>query len=166
MSLNLQKPPEASSRVSPRPSLPTKPAWEHHYSLALVAVDVVALSMAAALAQLLRFGPVDSFLSVGGDLVGYPAVASSMVSVWLAVIALSGGYSPRVVGIGSEEFRRVFNAAVRFLALAAIVFYVTRLDVARGFVAGFIPTATVLTIVGRYWARKWLHRRRGQGRPG
>jgi exopolysaccharide biosynthesis polyprenyl glycosylphosphotransferase len=164
VSLNLQKPPEASSRVSPRPSLPTKPAWERRYSLALVAIDVVALGIAAALAQLLRFGPVDSFLSVGGDLVGYPAVATSMVSVWLAVIALSGGYSPRVVGIGSEEFRRVFNAAVRFLALGAIVFYVTRLDVARGFVAGFIPAATVLTIVGRYCARKWLHRRRGQGR--
>jgi exopolysaccharide biosynthesis polyprenyl glycosylphosphotransferase len=128
-----------------------------------VALDLVALSVAATLAQFLRFGSVDSFLKVGGDAVAYLVVASSMVSVWLAVLALSGGYSPRVVGVGSEEFRRVFNSAVRFLALAAVVFYAARLEVARGFVGGFVVTATVLTMLGRYGARRWLHRRRGHG---
>jgi exopolysaccharide biosynthesis polyprenyl glycosylphosphotransferase len=87
-----------------------------------------------------------------------------MVAAWLAVIAASGGYNPRVVGVGSEELRRVFNAAVRFLALVAVIFYTTRLEVARGFVAGFVPMAAVLTIVGRYGARRWLHRRRRLGR--
>ncbi|MDQ3461660.1 MAG: sugar transferase, partial [Actinomycetota bacterium] len=156
--------PAPRPRVFRRRNLPAKPAWERSYSLALVALDLVALSVAATLAQFLRFGSVDSFLKVGGDAVAYLVVASSMVSVWLAVLALSGGYSPRVVGVGSEEFRRVFNSAVRFLALAAVVFYAARLEVARGFVGGFVVTATVLTMLGRYGARRWLHRRRGDGR--
>jgi exopolysaccharide biosynthesis polyprenyl glycosylphosphotransferase len=162
--LDLASPTGVSARVFRRRSLPGKPSWERRYSLALVALDVLALSLAALLAQFLRFGSVDSFLNVSGETVAYAAVASSMVSVWLAVIALSGGYSAGVVGMGSEEFRRILNAAVRFLALVAIVFYVGRIDVARGFVAGFIPAATVLTILGRYLARKWLHARRGRGR--
>ena len=164
MSLILEEVPNGPSQVPGELNLPAKPKWARRYSLALLAIDVVALSAAAALAQFVRFGSVDSSLSIRGEIVGYAVVASAMILVWLAVIALSGGYSPGVLGIGSEEFRRVGNAAVRFLALVAIVFYVTRLDVARGFIAGFIPTATALTIVGRYWARKWLHRHRSQGR--
>lgn len=164
MSLNLESPADSPAGVLRRRSLPAQPAWQRRYSLSLVVLDVFTLSIAALLAQVLRFGSVETFLQVGGEAVAYPVVAISMVSAWLGVIALGGGYSPAVVGVGSEEFRRVFNAAVRFLALAAVVFYATGLEVARGFVGGFVVVATVLNCVGRYLARRWLHRRRAQGR--
>lgn len=152
------------SRMFRRRPLPGRPAWERRYSLALVAFDTLALTIAATVASLARFGVSESVLTVAGEAVAYPAVALSMVIVWLLVIAASGGYNPQILGTGSEEFRRVLNATVRFLALSAIVFYATRLDVARGFVAGFLPLATVLTLLGRYGARRWLHRQRGAGK--
>ncbi|HWH33725.1 MAG TPA: hypothetical protein VNT56_00210, partial [Acidimicrobiales bacterium] len=162
--MRLDRRSEARPRVFRRKQLPGRPAWERRYSLAVVAVDTVVLTVAAVVAQLLRFGSTDTFLPVAGETVAYPAVATSMVGAWLLVIAASGGYSPRILGVGSDEFRRVLNAAVRFVALSAMVFYATNLNVARGFVASFVPIAIVLLFLGRYAARQWLHHQRGQGR--
>ena len=69
----------------------------------------------------------------------YWLVAAFMVPVWCTVMAVGGGYEPRILGVGSEEFRRGFNAAMRFLALVVIVFYLLNVDLARGFVAAFVP---------------------------
>ena len=137
--------------------------WQRRYVVGLLVVDALAVALAAAVAQLLRFGSAGSSVPLASTSVPYWAVGMLMVAVWLAIMAVGGGYSPRVVGTGSEEFRRVFNAAVRFLALIAIVFYAASVDLARGFAALLLPLATAFTLLGRYGARRWLHHRRRLG---
>ncbi len=138
--------------------------WERRYRLSLLAVDAVAVGLAGVVAQLVRFGSPSSPVNLATTSVPYWLVAALMVPVWLTVMAVGGGYEPRILGVGSEEFRRVFNAAVRFLALVVLLFYLLNVDLARGFVAAFVPLATVLTLLGRYGARRWLHARRYRGR--
>jgi FlaA1/EpsC-like NDP-sugar epimerase len=123
------------------------PRWERRYALGLVAIDLVAVNVAAALAQLLRFGFAQSSLTIDSASVSYVTVAGVLVPLWLVVMAIGGGYEPRAVGTGSEEFRRVFNAAVRFLAVVAIVFYAARIDVDRAFIAFLILWKTVNAVL-------------------
>ncbi len=164
MSLDLRSEPTIVSLASQRRPLVGLADWERRYRLSLLAVDAVAVGLAGVVAQLVRFGSDGSPVNLATTSVPYWLVAALMVPVWLTVMAVGGGYEPRILGVGSEEFRRVFNAAVRFLALVVIVFYALNVDLARGYVAVFIPLATVLTLVGRYGARRWLHARRGRGR--
>ncbi len=163
MSLDLRDHATTASRQRPRRPRVGPPRWERRYGLGLLVVDTVAVGVAGAVAQLVRFGSPGSPVDVASTSIPYWLMAALLVAVWLAVVALGGGYEPRVLGVGSEEFRRVFNAAVRFLALVVIVFYALDVDLARGFVAVFIPLATALTLLGRYGARKCLHAGRARG---
>jgi lipopolysaccharide/colanic/teichoic acid biosynthesis glycosyltransferase len=128
-----------------------------------VMVDVLAVSAASVVAHGMRFG-----LSLGAALPGpdipYVLIALASVPTWLAVLALAGCYDRRVLGLGSEEYRRVLNGGVHFLAMVAILHFVFRLVFARGWVGVMIPVAVVLNVVMRYWLRRWLYQQRGQGR--
>lgn len=147
-----------------RRSFAHRPQWERSYVKLLVGVDALAVLVASLLAQQLRFGSGEASLSVRQVVVPYLLVVVAMVPVWLSVLATGGCYQARVVGVGPEEYRRVINAAVRFLAVVAVVLFVGGIDLARGYVGALIPLALAMTLVGRYGASRWLHRLRAQGR--
>lgn len=82
---------------------------------------------------------------------------------WCALVALGGGYDTRIIGLGSDEFRKVLNAGVSLAAAIAVFSYLTRSDIARGYVAVALPCATMLALIARYALRKRLHRQRRSG---
>jgi exopolysaccharide biosynthesis polyprenyl glycosylphosphotransferase len=132
-------------------------------TLTYFAADVVAVSVASIVAHLLRFG-----LSTGASLPGadipYVLIAAVSVPTWLGVLALAGAYDRRVLGVGTEEYRRVLNGGVHFLAMVALLHFVFRLVFARGWVGVMIPVAVVLTLSIRYALRRWLYHQRARGR--
>ena len=79
-----------------------------------------------------------------------------MTPLWVLVLTISGGYESRRLGHGSEEYQRVFDATVRFVAVLAVALVAFKLDVARGFVVIAVPLAGVLTAVNHHLARRWL----------
>jgi exopolysaccharide biosynthesis polyprenyl glycosylphosphotransferase len=93
----------------------------------------------------------------------YVIFTLSLPLLWWVSVALAGGYDTRIIGLGSDEFRRVFNAAMGLTAAIAIVSYATKSDVARGYVLIALPCTTVLDLAARYALRKRLHRRRRSG---
>lgn len=131
-------------------------------TLLYLAVDVVAVALAAVVAHLLRFGPTAANLP--GPDIPYGIIALVSVPTWLAVTALAGGYDRRVLGIGSEEYRRVLDGGVHFLAVIAVLHFVFQLVFARGWVGVLIPVAVVLTVLARYLLRRWLYTQRSSGR--
>lgn len=154
-------------KVDLRPPVPLEPAarallrgratppWQARLVRLLVLGDAVAAGLAAGLAVVVRFGQ-DAAPAYQLTVLGFPLV-------WLLVCASARAYEPRFLGTGSEEFRRVFDAAVRLLALTAVVSFSLQLAVARLWVLIAIPTSVVLTLVWRYSARQALHRRRAAG---
>ncbi len=78
-------------------------------------------------------------------------------------MALARGYEERFIGTGPDEFRKVINAGVSLTAAVAIVSFVTKSDVARGYVVIALPCATLFDLLARYGLRKSLHRRRRRG---
>src|SRR5262245_1445261 len=127
-----------------------------------VAADAGAMIVALALAHYLRFGLSAALLPRPN--VPYVLVAALAIPVWLGVLALAGCYDRRVLGVGSDEYRRVLNGGVHFLAVVAVVHFLGRLVIARGYVGVLIPVALVLTLLERYALRAWLYRQRRRGR--
>ncbi len=103
------------------------------------------------------------FLSQGSQPAAYLAFTGILPVLWTVAVALAGGYDARFIGVGSDEFRRLLNAAVSLTAAVAIVSYALKLEVARGYVALAMPSTAVLDLAMRYWLRKHLHRRRSDG---
>ncbi|HEY0868977.1 MAG TPA: sugar transferase, partial [Acidothermaceae bacterium] len=152
----------------PRPLRPVSngPAarthWQRRYALALVTLDAILLFAGTTLAALLRWGAPAGSIKVGG--LDYYAIAALTAVVWLVMLASTHSYDARYLGIGSDEFRRVADAAIRVTALVAFVTFVGKLPLSRGFVAMALPIGLASTLTGRYAARKLLHhlRRKAQ----
>ena len=77
--------------------------------------------------------------------------------------AAGGGYNVRVIGLGSDEFRRIINAALGVAAVVMITSYLTHLDLSRSYLGIALPWAAVADLGCRYLLRKRLHVRRRHG---
>ena len=103
------------------------------------------------------------FLSQGSQPAAYLAFTFALPVLWAAAVSLAGGYDSRFIGVGSDEFRRILNAAVSLTAAVAIVSYTLKLEVARGYVALVMPSTAALDLCMRYCLRKHLHKMRSIG---
>jgi exopolysaccharide biosynthesis polyprenyl glycosylphosphotransferase len=127
-----------------------------------VLADAGAMTVALVIAHLLRFGV--SAVLLPGPNVPYVLVAALSIPVWLGVLGLAGCYDRRVLGVGSDEYRRVLNGGVHFLAVVALFHFLGRLVIARGYVGVLIPVVVVLTLLTRLALRSWLYGERRRGR--
>jgi exopolysaccharide biosynthesis polyprenyl glycosylphosphotransferase len=104
------------------------------------------------------------FLSEGYLPTAYLALTCGLPVLWWLCVLIAGGYDGRFVGLGSDEFRRVLNAAVSLTAGVAIVSYAGKLEVARGYLAVALPLMAAGDLLARFLLRKRLHRLRKDGR--
>lgn len=137
--------------------------WVRPYLAGLLALDFAAATLAALTAFLVRFpvGPAGPSWRMH-----YVPATLALPVVWLLILWIADAYQPRVLGLGAEEFQRVIRALMILLALVGVGSYAARLEVARGYVIIALPLAAGLTLIGRYLARKRLHRRRLRGQAG
>jgi exopolysaccharide biosynthesis polyprenyl glycosylphosphotransferase len=132
-------------------------SWTRTYLVRAAAGDFACAVVAGILAVQARF------VSQGSQPVKYVAFTGALPLLWAGAVGLAGGYDSRFVGVGSDEFRRVLNAAVSLTAAVAIVSYAFKLDIARGYVAVAMPSTALLDLSMRFWLRKHLHRMRSAG---
>lgn len=141
---------------------PDGPRWQRRYIRALVVIDVVVVMAALACAQMVRLGrPITDLdpLSI------YFAILSLFVGgVWLIVLAAYRTRSPRIVGAGFEEYRRVVSATLATIGVVAVLLMIFRPEYARGYLALAFPLGLVGLLVGRNLARYSLIRQRRRGR--
>ncbi|HET6987895.1 MAG TPA: sugar transferase, partial [Kribbella sp.] len=142
--------------IVPLPSRSTEPRWVGVYRWAAVGGDLLAAMLGVSIALLTRFG-----YHVGS---GYLVVSSVLPLAWVGAVALSKGYDPRYFGAGPDEFRSLLRSGVGLTAAVAMASYVTKTEIARGFVVLAIPVMVGSALVLRYSLRKDLHRHRVRGR--
>ncbi len=141
-----------SRRVSPY--LPT---WIRAYRIRAMLSDFLCAGLASGSAFYVRFGGFTAYSAP------YFAVSVALPLLWICTVAFNRAYEPRMIGIGSEEFRRVVQCGVALTAATAIGSYVTKTDIARGYVVLALPLVTLFTLFCRYGLRRSLHRRRAAG---
>ncbi len=132
--------------------------WTSHYRRAAAGLDGLCALAGGFLAFEARFD------SQGYRPSEYLALSALLPVLWVAWVALAGGYDPRFIGVGSDEFRKVLNAGVSLTAAIAVCSYAVKFDLARGYVVLAVPATATFDLLARYWLRKRLHNRRRSGR--
>lgn len=133
--------------------------WERRYVRRLILADGTAAFLAALTAFTLRFGQG----ATTTETLAYSWAVVAMPVVWVVSAALCRAYEVRFLGVGSEEFRRMFGAGLAVIALVGTMSWLLNLQVARGFMVVALPLAMLATVTQRYLLRKSLHRRRIEG---
>jgi exopolysaccharide biosynthesis polyprenyl glycosylphosphotransferase len=129
--------------------------WTREYLRWVIVADFGCAVFGTFLAVQLRFGK-----SVSG---GYIALSLLLPLLWLGALWLAGGYDVRLIGTGSDEFRKVLNAGMGLTALIAICSYAISIDPSREYVAIALPSVTLFDLFTRFGMRKRLHRMRAAG---
>ncbi|MGP7997896.1 MAG: sugar transferase [Streptosporangiaceae bacterium] len=133
-------------------------AWTSRYLRVAAAADFAAALAAGFVAYEIRFD------SQGYAPEVYLALTGLLPVLWVASVALAGGYDQRFIGVGSDEFRKILNAAVCLTAVLAIFSYGVKFNLARGYVVLALPATAAFALIARYSLRKQLHKRRRDGR--
>ncbi|MGB3772552.1 MAG: sugar transferase [Rhodococcus sp. (in: high G+C Gram-positive bacteria)] len=126
----------------------------------LRAVDGAVVVAAVAGAQIVRFGVAESRLAA----FNYTMVSLVLAGTWIAFLAIFRTRSPRVLGSGAEEYRRIASATFRLFGLVAIVSLIFRVDLARGYLAIALPIGMIGLLVSRWLFRNHISRGRRHGR--
>jgi exopolysaccharide biosynthesis polyprenyl glycosylphosphotransferase len=72
--------------------------------------------------------------------------------------------SPRIIGAGVEEYRRVFSATLATVGVIAVGLMIFRPDYARGYLAVALPLGLLGLLLSRSLCRRVLARKRRQGK--
>ena len=129
--------------------------WARDYLRRAALADLGCAILGVFAAAQIRFG---------NDVTGtYIALSIGLPVLWLGALWLSGGYDPRFIGTGSDEYRKVLNAGVGLTAAIALFSYAVNLQLSRGYVLIALPITTMIDLISRYSIRKRLHRQRALG---
>jgi exopolysaccharide biosynthesis polyprenyl glycosylphosphotransferase len=141
-------------------SIPNKiPAWQQGYARRLAAVDALGVVSAIGLAHWVRFSAL-SGMAPTYQYMDYTVVSIAIAVSWLLALSIIRSRSPRVIGSGAEEYRRVLLATLAVFGGVAIISMLFKLEIARGYLMIALPTGIVLLIFIRWVARRVVVRAR------
>jgi exopolysaccharide biosynthesis polyprenyl glycosylphosphotransferase len=135
-------------------------AWRQRVSRLLFATDLLAVGIAVLVAYLGRFVAIADFETTDWF---YAGLSAGLVAAWMAALGIARAYDTRFLGVGTEIFRRTVLGTFGLFGALAIVAYVFKLVVPRGFVAIALPVGLVLLVIERFGVRKWIQRQRARG---
>jgi exopolysaccharide biosynthesis polyprenyl glycosylphosphotransferase len=139
------------------PSIPLRRRldWQVQYVVSLVLLDAIAFGFAGGVALLTRFGSPDIRFD---GVVPYWIIIAITTPLWIAMVVLSGGYSLHVLGRGTTEYKRIFDATLRLCATLGLIAFGLQLDLARSIVLITLPLSCLTAVALRTMARKVLSR--------
>ena len=135
-------------------------ARQHAYVQLLRISDALVLCGVVASSQVLRFGN-DAVHLTG---LPYWSVSLLIVAVWMMCLHIFKTHSLRFIGLGSEEYRRVWTATFAMFGGVAIVSTALQLEVARGYLALAFPLGLVALTASRRLMRRYIALQQRNGR--
>ena len=79
--------------------------WSSWYVRLAVGIDFLCMLVAGTFALAIRFRGITSAYTLP-----YFAMTASLPFLWVITLTLCRAYEPRLIGVGSEEFRRVLQS--------------------------------------------------------
>ena len=140
----------------------TRSAWKRRYTRGLILADVVVIALALACAQMVKLGLPITATNIAS--VYYTILSVVVAAIWLALLAAYRTRSPRIIGAGVEEYRRVVAATLATVAVIAVALMILRPGYARGYLAVGLPLGLFGLLFVRNVCRHFLawQRRRGK----
>ncbi|MGU3645867.1 sugar transferase [Microbacterium sp. C23T] len=152
-----------SKRAEPR-----RASWRRNYATRLWISDLFVLVWVAYGTQLLWFGWGNAQVAIREDSrlneVSYWAFSAGLVIAWMWALSLIDSRDHRIIGAGSTEYVRVARASFTFFGAIAILAFLLRVDVARGYLLIALPLGIFVLLLERWLWRQWLIAERWQGK--
>ncbi|AXJ10400.1 sugar transferase [Arthrobacter sp. PM3] len=135
-------------------------SWAKRYRRWLRITDAVIVAVTVAAAYAFRFEEVGPFPVHAGASGSYLAVSIAVVLAWVLALEVHRTREETVLGIGSEEYKRVLDATLGVFGGIAIIVILLGIDVVRSYFALALPAGALLLLVNRWQWRAWLNRQR------
>lgn len=137
--------------------------WEEGLPRLVLLTDVLAVLLATFLSAELRFGGFSIAQIPGLEFVDYGLISVVLSAAWVIALGVDGSRDIRILGVGSEEYKRVLRGTLYLFGFVAILSYAVAFEVARGYIGLALPLGVVLIVLGRLLVRGWVARRRHRG---
>jgi exopolysaccharide biosynthesis polyprenyl glycosylphosphotransferase len=141
--------------------------WRRQYARLVATTDLIVLVWAVFGTQLVWFGLGSAEVSIREDSrlsdISYWTFSAALVAVWMVLLATFDTRGYRVIGSGSTEYKRIFELSVRLFGGIAILAFLLRVDVARGYLLIAFPVGVLVLCLSRWLWRKWLIAKRANG---
>ncbi len=135
--------------------------WERRYAAYLRITDTVVVCAAVILAQYVRFGGAPTATSYVSLYV--TAYSALFAIIWLSALAIFRTRSPRYIGAGSEEYRRVTAASFWTFGAIAMAELLLKLEISRGYLAVALPAGVLGLVLSRWIWREYVAHKRVKG---
>ena len=139
--------------------------WECRYVEILRASDLVVIAVSVVAAQ---FGWVANSVVSGSGAswthLDYSTVSLVVVAGWFALLGVAESRDRRIVGSGADEYKRVLNGSAWAFGALAVVSYLLKLDISRGYFLTSLPAGVAGLLLSRWGWRQWLRGQRNRGR--
>lgn len=122
-----------------------------------IVVVLLAILLGLAVSSRESAWAIDPLLAVYGT----PALIGV---IWFSMLGLRGSYDERIVGLGTEEIRRVLTATIWTFAVVAGTSYLIRADISRAYAFVSLPAGAAAISASRFAWRSWLYRARARGK--
>jgi exopolysaccharide biosynthesis polyprenyl glycosylphosphotransferase len=130
------------------------------YATRAVLLDMLAVTVAGVVGFILRWAIP---YSVEINNWSYVSLVVVVIVAWMIVLVMRGAYDTRILGVGSEEFKRVVAATATVFGAIAIFVFALKLDLSRGFVLITFAVGIALLLTVRWSLRAWLRHERRYG---
>ncbi|MDQ6837155.1 MAG: sugar transferase [Actinomycetota bacterium] len=137
--------------------------WRWGYLRSLLIADLAGVLVGALIAKEVRSPGTSAAVLGTAVTLSYPLLSALVALLWIVTLTLNRVFNVRVLGAGADEYRRIFDAIVRMLAVVAALAFFLHLNLSRSYVAIVGPITLVWTLVAHWSARQWLHRQRRSG---
>jgi exopolysaccharide biosynthesis polyprenyl glycosylphosphotransferase len=137
--------------------------WARAHRRRVQIVDALIVVAVVALAQLMTLELLSPDVT---ERVSWPRLTLLSVILacsWLLALELLQSRDISLVGIGTEEYRRVATATASIFGLVAVLSVLLREQVSRGYLAVALTLGLIGLIAGRHFVRTDLARRRTRG---
>ena len=138
-------------------------AWRQKYAKRLKLVDAFVVVWAVAGAFGVRFGFSDATHAGNRD-DEYVFLSCALAISWWVMLGYWGTREYKILGAGSEEYKRVLAASGWLFGFVAVISYALRFDTARGFVGLAFPAGVLGLLAARWFLRQHLSLERRHGR--
>jgi exopolysaccharide biosynthesis polyprenyl glycosylphosphotransferase len=154
----VQEVPPSTTLAQAAPALRGPAAWPPRYVASLIVLDALAAAIASgvALRMLQPAADVSQPVSLRAVL--------ALIALWPLLLGVTGAYSARIIGTGSDEYVRIGRAAITLLAVTGFLSYATQLELNRGIVVVGIPALALISMIMHVGARRFLRALRDKGR--
>lgn len=153
----------AGAVTAPVVTMSSPGGWTAGYRRRLIVTDVGIIVSVVLVSQTIRFSGSNRLAVTWSDDLSYWTISALLAGGWVVALALHSAWDPKSLGAGPTEFRRVATATCAVISCTAIVSFLTRLSLARGYLAIAFPLGLVGLLAGRWVWRLLLaeHRRAG-----